>query len=244
MHSVERSSEPEFMANLQIAHTGWGDISPSNRQLIRNELTQDFRGLCAYCEQLCESITTDHRGTEESVDHFRPREKFASLWLDWLNLTYSCRRCNQAKGNRWPTLCDSMNQSLADLDTRYTPVSEYVNPNVVVRQKVAEEFFDFNVETGEIIPNAQIDHMEWSMACRTIADLDLNDSGLGMYALNSLGNQRLRQVQRLSSQVSWIDDLDAQLYVINEFMLPGKPFSSFVKAYFMNRFPTLSQGWL
>ena len=202
MHSVERSPEPDFLAQLRNDRAKWDDLDGGDRRRIRHALAQDFGPICAYCEQRCqptrsrarteseeESATAD----EESIDHFRPRRWFPDLWLDWFNLVYACYRCNQSKADSWPVEDDTKNRLLtAAFSPRYVPVSEYVNPNGSNRQRPALEFFDFDFDSGEIRPSAQLDDQEWSMARRTIDDVDLNDdiSELGAYHPDSLVNQR------------------------------------------------------
>ena len=130
MRSVERSPEPDFFDDLRAAYTRWEDLDGGDRQHIRDALVRDFGTVCAYCEQPCQSPTQYEEPHDESVDHFRPRHRFPNQWLDWLNLVYACRRCNQAKGRNWPGFDDALvNQLLAGEDHRYVPVSEYVNPS-------------------------------------------------------------------------------------------------------------------
>ena len=243
MHSVERSPDPDFLAQLQAAHTQWDDLPGDARRRIRDALALDFGTICAYCERPCQGATVTHEGPgEETIDHFRPRNRFPELWLDWLNLVYSCRRCNQAKGGDWPGFEDDLvNQMLAAENAGYVPVSEYVNPCAVDGQRPAGEFFDFDAETGQMLPSAQIDGAEWSMARRTIRDVDLNDSGLGANDESHLWNLRRRQRALLIERINGLDDFDAKLNIMLEFMLPDKPFSSFIRAYVMGRFPMLGR---
>ena len=244
MHSVERSAEPDILAQLRSAHTRWDDLQGDERRCIRNALVQDFGTICAYCEQSCQSPTLYEQPNEESIDHFRPRSpnRFPGQWLDWLNLVYACRRCNQAKGDSWPGFDDVLvNQMLSAEDSRYIPVSEYVNPSAVDGQRAAHDFFAFDAETGEIRPSSQLDEVEWSMARRTIRDIDLNHSGLGENDESHLWNLRRRQRALLIERINGLDDFDAKLNIMLEFMLPDKPFSSFIRAYVMGRFPLLEE---
>ena len=238
MHSVERSPEPDFFEGLRAAYSRWDDLDGGNRRRIRDALVRDFGVVCAYCERPCSATATDQDPSEESIDHFRPRSRFQGQWLDWPNLVYSCRRCNQAKGNSWPGFDDALvNQMLAGEDARYVAVSEYVNPNAVSGQRRAENFFAFDVETGEVLPASQLDSLEWSMARRTIRDVDLNDSELSGNDQSHLWNWRLRQRALLIERINGLDDFDAKVNIMLEFMLPDKPFSSFIAAYVKGRFP-------
>ena len=74
------------------------------------------------------------------VDHFRPRRYFSGDWLNWLNLIYACRRCNQSKDSKWPTIGDADNRRLA-LIARYEHVSEYICPNQSDTQPLCETLF-------------------------------------------------------------------------------------------------------
>lgn len=260
MHSVERSPEPDFFDELRAKYTRWEDLEGSDRQRVRDALVRDFGTICAYCERPCQSVRATHqeptyeyaestnrfrlKASEESTDHFRPKDpnRFPALWLDWLNLLYACYRCNQAKGNGWPGFDDALiNQILAAGDPRYTNVSEYVNPSTIYGQRPAEDFFAFDTETGEILPAPQLDSLEWSMARRTIRDVDLNDGGLGENDESHLWNRRLEQRALLIERINGLADFDAKVNIMLEFMLPDKPFSSFISAYIKGRFPLFEQ---
>ena len=130
MHSVGRSPEPVFLSQFRSSLSQWTELQGTDRQRIRGALVQDFGTVCGYCEQPCTRPTPAHDGrNEETIDHFRPRCKFPGLWLDWLNLIYACHRCNQAKNSNWPAPDDAASHLLAQIETRYTGVSEFVNPN-------------------------------------------------------------------------------------------------------------------
>ena len=122
---------------------------------------------------------------------------------------------------------------------RYTAVSEYVDPNAVDGQRQAGEFFDFDLETGEIMPADQLGQVEWSMAQRSILDIDLNDGKLGENDPRHLMRQRLGWRDLLIQRLAALDDVEAQIRVMSDFTLPDKPFSGFLSAYFTDRFPGL-----
>ena len=194
MHSVKRSTEPGFFAELRAAYTGWDDLDGSARRRIRDALFEDFGRICAYCERQCE-WPNRYRDSpnQETIDHFRPRHRFPDLWLDWRNLVYSCHRCNQAKSGSWPEHYDDINQKLAARELGYTPVSEYVSPNEDPGWRPAREFFAFDIQTGEMTAGEHLDGEEWSIARRTIHDIDLNDRHLGENEQGHLWNRRRRQ---------------------------------------------------
>ena len=182
MRSVRRSPEPDFLDEIQAVRQNWEELDIQDRVQIRAALMQDFGTICAYCQRPCipasASSDSPSKHAEETIDHFRPRDqnRFPDLWLDWHNLVYACHRCNQRKGNQWPGYDDKMiNQLLAAGYPQYTSVSEYVNPNADAGQRPAHEFFAFNIGTGEVSPVEQLEPKEWSVAYRTIRDIDLND---------------------------------------------------------------------
>lgn len=239
MRSVSRSAEPDFFAALRSAYSRWDDLDGAERNRIRNALVRDFGVVCAYCQCPCTARPDSHDHPDaETVDHFRPRHLFPAQWLDWLNLVYSCRRCNQAKGGNWPGHSDAIiNALLSADDDRYQPVAEYVNPSAVAGQRPANEYFEFDPATGEVRPADHLDQPEWSVARRTIADLDLNDSNLGVNDIHHLWNRRLAQRRLLINRLNELDDFDLKVNIMLEFMLPDKPFSSFITAYVLERFP-------
>ena len=119
-------------------------------------------------------------------------------------------------------------------------VSEFVSPNATVMGRPAEELFSFHVPPGEIKPQEVPDDSEWSKARRTIADIDLNDSELGLYDERHLCNRRCRQVERLNARLQGLSDFNERFNMMREFMKPDKPFSSFVRTYILERFPMMS----
>ena len=157
--------------------------------------------------------------------------------MDWLNLIYACRECNQNKGNKWPGIGDSYdnltNRDISSLDTRYISVSEYVNPNDSVGYRPAQHFFEFDIDNRKIVPSERLNHQEWSVARRTIWDLDLNS--------NYLRNLRLERLTWLIERLDTISEFESKLDVLLRFMLPKMPFSNFIRAYAMRRFPLLNQ---
>ena len=237
MKSVRRSPEPEFFADLHASYDQWDDLSGQHRGRIRTELVNDFGEICAYCQQLCRAPSRSEHPDEESIDHFRPRDWFPNLWLDWINLIYACRMCNQNKDNKWPgignTYDEISNRLLSTEDSRYVSASEYVNLTESVSRRPAQQFFDFDINTGKIVPSDQLTHEEWSVARRTIWDLDLNS--------NYLCNLRLERLTRLIDRLDTIDDFEGKIDVMFRFMLPRMPFSRFIYAYMTRRFPLLNR---
>ena len=238
MHSVPRSPEPGFFVELRSNYKDWPELDIPDRRRVRDELKLDFNGVCAYCEQPCVPTTRSHASKhEESVDHYKPRHGFHNLWLDWLNLVYSCRRCNQAKDNKWPELSDGTNQSLVATNPRYTTVSGYLSPNEIAGQQTARDHIDFNHATGEIIPNDQMGPVEWSTAKRTIVDIDLNDISIGQNDPTRLPSRRRVRLGRLVRSISQLNSMDEKAAVMRSFTQPDQPFSSFIFAWILESFP-------
>lgn len=110
-------------------------------------------------------------------------------------------------------------------------MSEYVSPNASAKQRPASDFFSYDFDTGEIMPSDQLSSIEWSVARRTITDIDLNDSQLGENDPNHLWRQRRAQLDLLREATIAHDDDDLAAMIVEDLMLPDSPFSSFVQAY-------------
>lgn len=233
MQSVPRSAIPDLLAKLRATYAHWDDLNGQDRWHIRTELIRDFGEICAYCQQLCYPPRASgvDNPSDESIDHFRPRSLFQNLWLEWLNLIYACRECNQNKGNKWPGIGDTYdelsNRILSSQDSRFVSVSEYVNPNDSAAPLPAQHFFEFDIDNGKIVPSELLDHHEWSTARRTIWDLDLNS--------NYLRNLRLERLTWLIERLDTISEFEGKLDVLLRFMLPKMPFSNFIRAYAIRR---------
>ena len=240
MHSVQRSPEPSFWAQLRATRTDWNDLDGEDRLVIRDALAKDFGASCGYCERHCEWPNSYRNSpNQETIEHFRPRNRFPDLWFDWLNLIYVCHRCNQAKLGSWPEYDDQVNQELASTKPQYKPVSKYVSPNDLPGQRPANEFFAFDVETGEMMAAEQLDDEEWSVAHRTIWDIDLNDMCLGENDQGHLWNLRRGQLDLLVEKLNAVQDQFQKVRMALDFTQPDKPFSSFISAYLKQRFPEL-----
>ena len=227
MHSVQRSPDPAFLNDLRSRLSEWEQLENVERRQVRAALAQDFSRICGYCEQSCVEPTRAESDNEESVDHFRPRRYFSDDWLNWLNLIYACRRCNQSKDSKWPTIGDADNRRLA-LIARYEHVSEYICPNQSDTQPLCETLFAFNLDTGEIGPADGLDNANWSRAHRTILDIDLN-------SIRS-SQQDLPGLRRFTSSLFEValrlaDNSDERLAIITGLTQRNQPFSSFVLAY-------------
>ena len=227
MHSVPRSPEPEFLPSLRAIRSEYAQLEDMERRQVRGALAQDFSRVCGYCEQSCVETSRRERDNEESIDHFHPRESFPDESLDWLNLIYACRRCNQSKASKWPTVGDYDNQRLASI-TRYQQVSEYVCPNQYGDEPLCESLFDYNLATGEIEPASDVDDKYWSMAYRTIADIDLNSV---FPSYQNLPELRQQQIELLEITLDETNDSELKSVIVAGFCRRNQPFSSFASTY-------------
>ena len=226
MHSIPRSPEPAFLPDLRTKYSDWDQLEGAERRLVRAALAGDFGSICGYCEQECVEPSRAESDNEESVDHFRPRRQFPSEWLNWPNLIYSCRRCNQSKGSKWPTIADYDNQRLAII-ARYQQVSGYVNPNQFGHEPQCETLFDYNLATGEISPAEDTNDAHWSMAYRTIVDIDLNSVFPSYQNLPELRRARLNYLETTLRQT----DSDLRGIIVNGLCQRNQAFSSFITTY-------------
>lgn len=78
--------------------------SVSHYREHKDDLIIDFSSRCGYCD----SINT-WRFVWFEIDHFIPQKRNKKKFLtiktpeDYSNLVYSCRSCNNAKRNKWPS---------------------------------------------------------------------------------------------------------------------------------------------
>ena len=210
-----------------------------DRNRIRDALWRDFGPVCAYCQQGCQPtqsrITPEDEppSNEESIDHFRPREQFQDLQFEWLNLVYACYRCNQQKGGKWPVNDDLMNQMLAAAyHPRYTPIAEYVNPIDAVGRRPAHEYFNWDFDSGEMFPSEQLGPTGWSIARRTIDDIDLNHERgeVDTYHPDHVFNQRRYHLYLFLERLESMADPGFRDSIIHGLILPDQPYFEFIRA--------------
>ena len=240
MRGTERSAEPDFLAALRAARSQWEDLDATERRRIREALRSDFGACCAYCEDWCaEDAGAAENGNRGTVDHFRPRAGFPGQWLTWLNLVYACRRCNDTKGNLWPEAADAANRRLSVI-SRYSGAVAYVNPSLVPEQRPADEFFEYRYDSGQMTAAGGLSDSEWSMAFRTIADLDLNSDYEAVGdRLPYLRRERLDfLITRLGNPM---EDIGRTVTILHELTQPSQPFSGFILAYVREQFPMLER---
>ena len=109
----------------------WEDraISEIRAKLREDMLLEEQKLLCAYCEK-----EIDESSISSNIDHFKTRNLFPELTLEYSNLLVSCNT-----KERCSTFKDSNIKSREEYDNIVNPVLE--NP---------DDFFDY-LPTGEII---------------------------------------------------------------------------------------------
>ena len=156
MHWIDRGDEPSGLCEIREDYTeGWvnhyrhaeGEKPPSDRlwSRFRGELRDAFSGICGYCEER-------PRG---QVDHFRPKSKFPELVYEWHNWIFSCADCNSSKLAKWPRW-------------------GYVDPCARSPEARPENYFDFDLLTGEILPQSGLSRRRREKVWQMILDLKLN----------------------------------------------------------------------
>ena len=171
MHWIDRGPEPADVAQYARQYTpGWVDYFQSGAgerptdflwSLFRPALGQSSNNNCWYCERQC-----DFAGDlAPTIDHFRPLSLFPQLAYAWANWIFSCRRCNSDnKKDNWPE-------------------PGYVDPCAADVAERPERYFDYDAETGEIIPMNGLSGAALQRARHTINDLGLNKLDVMYYRL-------------------------------------------------------------
>ena len=174
MRWVDRGPEPNGVAGYarQFAQ-GWVDYVQSDGvggrptdsfwREFRSTLGSRTNNICWYCERQCYA---DSDGRTPTVDHFQPISLFPQLAYEWSNWIFSCRRCNEDnKGNLWPE-------------------TGYVDPCAAVVSERPEQYFDYDADTGEVVPRNGLSATALNKAQTTIDYLGLNKLDLRFYRLD------------------------------------------------------------
>ena len=161
MRWVDRGPEPGGVAGYARQFTqGWvnyfqnpvgGRPDDSYWREFRPILGSWTNNNCWYCERQCQPVG----GWAPTVDHFQPISRFPLLAYAWSNWVFSCQRCNDLKGNKWPQ-------------------SGYVDPCAADIMERPERYFDYDVDAGEIIPKNGLTGDARQKALHTIDDLGLS----------------------------------------------------------------------
>lgn len=155
MHYVDRGQEPQGLKRYRNNYTQrWVEYyeqkigskpTDSHWRKFHKRLGKFFSFLCGYCERDCKG----------EVDHFQPKSRFPRKVYDWSNWVFSCHDCNNIKSEKWPN-------------------GGYVDPCARTQSSQAENFFEFDLKTGEIKPKARLTARRWQKARTMIDDLKLN----------------------------------------------------------------------
>ena len=166
MRWVDRGPEPgdEVAEYARQFTQGWIDYfrnavggrpADSYWREFRPMLGSRTDGICWYCERRCNAYA-ERGGRAPTVDHFRPLSRFPQLAYQWSNWVFSCQRCNgENKQDGWPD-------------------SGYVDPSAADVAERPERYFEYDSETGELIPKKGLTGVNRQKALHTINDLGLN----------------------------------------------------------------------
>ena len=159
MHWVDRGPAPPGLDHVREALTpGWvahyrdqvGERPPDDRwRNFLDVLGSRFHRICGYCEEAA---------VLGGVDHFRPKSRFPEIVYSWSNWVFACSKCNSTKQDKWPA-------------------GGYVDPCACSCEDRPENFFDFDLDTGEIVAKFGLTEQQYHTAWQTIDDLGLNDMG-------------------------------------------------------------------
>ena len=130
----------------------WGDY--------RSTLGARSGDICWYCERNC-GADAPVGSAAPTIDHFRPISRFPELAYAWSNWVFSCRRCNQFKGDGWPE-------------------TGYVDPCAAVVAERPEQYFEFEAP-ADIVARKGLSEAARLKAWATIDDLRLNNPVLRGY---------------------------------------------------------------
>ena len=175
MRWIDRGPEPSGVQGYARQFTpGWVEYfrdrvgerpGDSHWREFRELLGGRSGNICWYCERRC-LRDADEAGRAPTVDHFRPLSRYPELAYAWSNWIFSCRRCNgENKQDKWPA-------------------SGYVDPSAADAQDRPERHFDYDADTGEIIPMPGLSSEARERVLRTIDDLGLNKVDVRFYRLD------------------------------------------------------------
>ena len=169
MRWIDRGPKPDGVAGYAQQFTpGWVDYfqnrvggrpTDSFWREFRPALGNRTNNICWYCERQCDVYGEDDLAP--TVDNFRPISRFPELAYEWSNWVFSCRRCNEAKRDKWPE-------------------TGYVDPCAADPSERPDQYFDYDVATGDIVPKEGLSEAAQRKALDTIDGLHLNEPNLVM----------------------------------------------------------------
>ena len=166
MRRIDRGPEPDGVAGYARQFTpGWvdhfrgqtgGRPTDSYWREFRTLLGRRSAGVCWYCERRCAPASAAEDPLAATVDHFKPLRHFPELAYEWSNWIFSCQRCNgENKQDKWPA-------------------AGYVDPAAVDESDSPERYFDYDLDSGHIVPRKDLSESALRRASDTINDLGLN----------------------------------------------------------------------
>lgn len=175
MRWIDRGPEPPGVDGYARQFTpGWVDYfqhgiggrpTDSYWREFRQTLGNRSTNICWYCERQCEPAS-EAGGRASTVDHLRPLSRFPQLAYEWSNWIFSCRRCNgDNKQDKWPD-------------------AGYVDPCEPEPAERPEQYFDYDADTGELVPKSGLPSDARDKALQTIDDLGLNKLDVRFYRLD------------------------------------------------------------
>lgn len=186
MRWVDRGPAPSGVAYyastytyLWVQHVQQGTARPNQHNYwtaFTPDLRERFHGKCGYCERRCDRSEGPSGSRSPTVDHFRPLNDFPELAYEWTNWIFSCRQCNvEWKQEEWPS-------------------SGYVDPCALEVTERPERYFDYNHDTGEVVPKDNIPRVAQDKARRTAEDLGLNERDMRV--------SRIQWIERFRDELS------------------------------------------
>ena len=165
MRRIDRGPEPDGVAGYARQFTpGWvayfrhhigGRPTDSYWREFRTLLGRRSAGVCWYCERRCAPASAAEDLPVATIDHFKPLRRFPELAYEWSNWIFSCQRCNEYKQDKWPD-------------------AGYVDPATADESDSPERYFDYELDSGHIIPRKDLSESARRRASDTINDLGLN----------------------------------------------------------------------
>ena len=200
MRWIDRGPEPDGVAGYAQRYTqGWVDHFPNKNgksvgsrpddrlwSVFRPGLGDRSNNNCWYCERRCDA-EAEVVGRAPTIDHFRPISRcpqLAYVWSNWVFICYSCNSEN--KKNKWPA-------------------SGYVDPCAADVMERPEHYFDYDANTGDIIPKNGISGIARRKASDTINDLGLNRLDVRFY--------RFDWIRKFQSDLLSLPTADRQAFV-------------------------------
>ena len=175
MRWIDRGPEPDGVAGYARQFTpGWvdhfrgqtgGRPTDSYWRQYRADLGSRSNDNCWYCERRCAPASAAEDPLAATVDHFKPLRHFPELAYAWSNWIFSCQRCNgENKQDKWPA-------------------AVYVDPAAADESDSPERYFDYDLDSGHIVPRIGLSENARRRALNTINDLGLNKLDVWFYRL-------------------------------------------------------------